>query len=94
MAKTLTAMMAPMLAEGFKMQFADYVKSPDQSRDPLLSKLRSGKFSDYSIDRNGKTASVSKKDDPSIQIGMAKAGYGTWRIVKISMKGKGAQAKL
>jgi hypothetical protein len=91
MAKTLTAMMAPMLAEGFKMEFANYVKSPDQSRNPLMKKLGSGEFSDYSIDRNGKTAEVSKKGDPSVKIGMARKSYGVWRIVKINLEGKGAQ---
>lgn len=84
MAKTLTAMMAPMLAQGFRMEFENYVKSPEKSSNQILSKFRSGDVFDYSIDRNGKSAEVVKKDDQSIRLGMAKSGYGIWKIVKVS----------
>lgn len=90
MASTLKAMMAPMLAEGFKLAFSQYVKSPEGSRNPLFDKFKGGDILDYSISREGKSAEVSKKDDPSVKIGMQKAGYGVWRIVKISMGEKRA----
>jgi hypothetical protein len=92
MAKALTAMMAPMLAQGFRMEFENYVKSPGKSSSQLLSKLGSGDIFDYSIDRNGKSAEVIKKDDPSVRLEMAKASYGIWRIVKVNRNRKVAQA--
>lgn len=93
MAKTLTAMMAPMLAQGFRMEFENYVRSPDKSKSQMLSKFEAGDVFDYSIDRNGKSAEVVKKDDQSIRLGMAKSAYGIWKIVKVSTSGKLAQLK-